>query len=282
MYKYHKPVLLDELIENIPFKKNDIVIDCTFGFGGHSKEILKIIGKKGLLLGLDQNIPTIKIMQDEMANEFSDYDWHLRYGNFRNLNKILTRIEFNDKPNVIIFDLGISSYQIDKANLGISFQRAEPLDMRLSKSDSKLTAEFLVNKWSEKDLANIFFEYGEERFSRRIAKKIIEYRKNKYIEDSLELAEIVKSAIPKRFWHLKRHPATKTFQAIRIAVNDELNALRNALPQALEVLDVKGYLGIITFHSLEDKIVKDFLEKKAVIVYVLKNFLNAYVIIKKV
>lgn len=263
MYEYHTPVLKDEVIEFLKPHKGDKVIDCTFGFGGHSQELLKKISKKGKLIGIDQSLPTIKIVKEKFSEKFNGYDWDLFYGNFRNLTKILNRNNFDEKVDIILFDLGISSYQIDKAKLGISFLEDEYLDMRMSKSDSELTAARIVNKWSEEQLIRIFSEYGEERFSRRIARAIVANRKKKFIKTSKQLVDIVLEAVPKKFWPKKKHPATKIFQALRIAANDELEAIKEALPQALSYLKPKGRLGIITFHSLEDKIVKNFFRQES-------------------
>lgn len=249
----HKSVLLKETIESLNLKNNSVVVDATFGGGGHSKEILKII-EKGKLIGIDA---------DEKAIEESDLKNDERVilvnDNFENLENILEDLKI-EKVDAILADLGWSSDQL--VGKGMSFQEDEQLDMRLSESQ-EISAKDIVNKYEQKELERIIRENGEEKFWKIIVKRIIEYRKEKEIEGTVELAEIVKNAIPEKFRHTKMNLATKTFQALRIEVNQELKNLEKFIPQAIERLNLGGRLAIISFHSLEDRIVKNIFRENA-------------------
>ncbi|MFZ2975346.1 MAG: 16S rRNA (cytosine(1402)-N(4))-methyltransferase RsmH [Candidatus Moraniibacteriota bacterium] len=249
----HKSVLLKEVIESLNLKSESVVVDATFGGGGHSKEILKIINS-GKLIGIDA---------DEKAIEESDLKSDERVilinDNFENLENILEKIGI-EKVDAILADLGWSSDQL--VGKGMSFQKDEQLDMRLSESQ-EISAKNIVNEYEQKELERIIRDYGEEKFWKIIVKKIIEYRKEKKIETTQELADIVKNAIPEKFRHSKLNLATKTFQALRIEVNQELKNLEKFIPQAIERLKPKGRLAIISFHSLEDRIVKNIFRENA-------------------
>ena len=249
----HKPVLLNETIEVLNLKEGDIVVDATFGGGGHSCEILKII-ETGKLIGIDA---------DEKAIEESDLKNDDRVilvnDNFENLENILEKIRI-EKVDAILADLGWSSDQL--IGKGMSFQEDEELDMRLSK-DQEISAKIIVNKYEQRELERIIRDYGEEKFWKIIVRKIVEYRAEKEIETTKELAEIVRKAIPEKFRYAKTNLATKTFQALRIEVNQELANLEKFIPQAIERLNLGGRLAIISFHSLEDRIVKNIFRENA-------------------
>lgn len=248
----HKPVLLKESIELLNLKAGDIVVDATLGSGGHSKAILNQIGETGILVGIDvdeNNIVKFKV--DERVFLIND--------NFTNLENILKNLKIG-KVNAVLADLGWSSDQLE--GRGMSFRIDEKLDMRLDRNQ-KLTAKEIINEYSEKELGAIMREYGEEKFWKNIARKIIEYRKNKKIETTGELAEIVKLAIPHKFRYGRISPATKTFQALRIEINKELENLEKFIPQAIGALAPGGRLAIISFHSLEDRIVKNRFRENA-------------------
>ncbi|HRY82260.1 MAG TPA: 16S rRNA (cytosine(1402)-N(4))-methyltransferase RsmH [Candidatus Moranbacteria bacterium] len=278
----HKPVLLSETIEALNLKKGDVVVDATFGQGGHSREVLKRIGSKGIIVGIDTDEDVIKnfaefpISKSQFPNNFQipiykKENIFLVNSNFNNLEIILKIIGI-EKVDAILADLGWSSDQLK--GKGMSFQEDEELDMRLSLRTTKLTnyekinsenlsAKDIVNNYSEEELGRIIRKYGEEKFWKNIARKIVEYRKDKKIEKTKELAEIIKTAIPEKFRHTKLNPATRTFQALRIEVNEELENLEKFIPQAIKVLKPKGRLAIIAFHSLEDRIIKDKFRENA-------------------
>jgi len=249
----HIPVLQKQVLEYLNPKPNENFIDATFGAGGHSAAILKENGPHGKILGIELDAELLKIA--ELRKRLI-----LAQGNFVNLKEIVENNNFKNISGILI-DLGFSSWHIEKSGRGFSFQKNEPLDMRFS-SDSDLTAKEILNQWPEKEIENILKEYGEERFAKRIAKKIYEVRKIKSINTTFELVGIIKKSVPKWYQRQRINPATRTFQALRIAVNDELNNLRKFLPQALEILNPDGRLVIISFHSLEDRIVKNFFRKK--------------------
>lgn len=250
----HKAVLLGEAIENLNLKGGAVVVDATFGAGGHASEILKKIGNNGTLIAIDVDAEAIEKLKTA-KNIVAVND------NFANLGKILEELKI-EKVDAILADLGISSDQLENEKYGLSFQKEAPLDMRLDKK-SKLTAWIIVNKYEPKDLEKIIKEFGEERFARNIAKKIIGYRKVKNIETTTELTCLIKGAVPERYRKGKIHPATRTFQALRIAVNKELENLEKFIPLAIEALSSEGRLAIISFHSLEDRIVKNMFRKNA-------------------
>ena len=266
----HVPVLKDEVINSLNIKSGDIVVDATLGGGGHSREILKKIKGKGILIATDadpdviNNFAEFPVSNFKFPNKFQIpifkfENIYLVNDNFSNLEKILEAIGIN-KADGIIADLGWSSDQL--SGKGISFQKNEPLDMRLS-GKGDLTALRVVNEYSQDDLKKILREYGEEKCARNIAKKIIEYRKRKKIETTGELAEIVRGSIPEKYRHGKINPATRTFQAIRIEVNQELENLKKFIPEAIKVLSPGGRLVVISFHSLEDRIIKNIFRENA-------------------
>ena len=246
----HYSVLLEETINGLNINPNGIYVDATLGYGGHSEQILKRI-KKGFLFAFDQDEEAIFYGQQRLTQVSPNFK--IIYANFAELKERLAE-ENVTKVDGIIFDLGLSSPQIDEAGRGFSFQKEAPLDMRMDKN-SVLTAKEVVNNYSLEVLVNIFFTYGEEKFSKNIAKNIIKARAEKPIETTLELVEIIKSAVPFQYF-IKNHPERPIFQAIRIEVNSELKVLSKALEDALGLLAPGGRICVITFHSLEDRIVK--------------------------
>ena len=251
----HIPVLQKEVIEHLEPKPNQNFIDCTIGEGGHTKAILEKNGPDGKVLGIEfdpwlyKKLLTSKIDRLILVND-----------SFVNLKEIVRKEKFGPVLG-ILFDLGFSNWHLEESGRGFSFLKNEPLDMRYNPEDP-LTAEKILNNWPEEEIEKILREYGEERFARRIARGIIEERKIKPIKTTFQLVEIVKQATPGWYHQRKIHPATRTFQALRITVNDELNNLKEALPQALEILKKGGKLAVISFHSLEDRIVKNFFREK--------------------
>ena len=251
----HKPVLLKECIEGLNIKKDGIYVDGTLGGAGHSKEILRNLSEKGLLIGIDRDEEALNAAKQNLK-EFKNVKYI--HGNHDDIKEILEDIGI-DKVDGILLDLGVSSYQLDERNRGFSYLGENELDMRMDKSQS-LTAKIVVNTYKEEDLANIIYEYGEEKFSRSIARNICKYRKQKEIETTKELVEIIENSIPKSK-QTGGHPAKKTFQAIRIEVNNEIKPLEKTVEDCIDVLVPKGRLCIITFHSLEDRAVKNAYNK---------------------
>ncbi len=258
MKQKHIPVLLQEVLFYLQPEKNKNFIDATLGFGGHAREILNRTSPNGLLLGIDRDEEaldiTISIMSKEFGKRFIPF-----YGNFSLIDEAAKGFKVDGG---IIADLGVSSYQLDEKSRGFSFRGNDPLDMRMDKNE-KITAEKVVNEFSREILEKIFLEFGEEKFAKRIAERIARERELKRITTTMELANIIEKAIPRRFWPKNIHPATKTFQAIRITVNKEIDSLIGFLPKAVSILEPKARLGVISFHSIEDRIVKDFFVKKA-------------------
>lgn len=251
----HVPVLLNEVIEYLNIKENGTYVDCTLGGGGHSFEILKRLSKNGKLIGIDQDIKAIEASKERLK-DFNNVIYV--HDNFYNIDTILKGIG-TEKVDGIIMDLGISSYQIDNPERGFSYMKDSPLDMRMN-TDNSLTAFDVVNNYSQDELTRIFREYGEERFAKRIAGFIVNERNNKSISSTSELVSIIKNAIPMKFQR-NGHPAKKVFQAIRIEVNKELDVIDNALENGINHLGDKGRIAVITFHSLEDRIVKNKFKK---------------------
>lgn len=249
----HISVLLEESIKYLNLKSDSKIIDCTLGYGGHSSEILKRI-PNGFLYSFDQDKEAIKYSDERLKKIGTNYK--IINSNFVNLKE---NIEY--EVDGILYDLGVSSPQLDTDYRGFSFHSDARLDMRMNQ-DSKLDAYKVVNEYSYEELRDIFYKYGEEKFSNSIAKKIVEERENKKIETTLELVEIIKSAVPDKYKR-EHHPARKIFQAIRIEVNDELDVLRKSLTDALDLIKVGGRICVITFHSLEDKIVKDIFKENS-------------------
>lgn len=243
----HKSVLFDEAIESLNIDKSKIILDGTAGGGGHSREIAK---RAGRLIAVDQDPDAIKVLHERL-DLFDNVT--IVQNNFSNVKDILKE-QGIEKIDGMLLDLGVSSFQLDTAQRGFSYHADAPLDMRMSKSG--LSAKDVVNTYSEAELADILFRYGEEKFARRIAKNIVLHRQNKEIETTGELVDIIKESYPKAKMR-DSHPARKTFQAIRIEVNAELDALEKTLDSALDCLSSGGRLSIITFHSLEDRMVKE-------------------------
>ena len=253
----HKPVMLEECISGLNIKKDGIYVDGTLGGAGHSKEILKRLSNNGLLIGIDRDEEALKAAKDNLK-EFKNVIYV--HNNHDNIKEILEELKI-DNVDGILLDLGVSSYQLDERNRGFSYLGENELDMRMDKSQ-KLTAKEVVNKYKEEDLANVIYEYGEERFSRQIAKNICRYRKEKEIKTTKELVDIIEKSIPKKFQN-DGHPAKRTFQAIRIEVNNEIKPLYSTVLNSIDCLKPGGRLAIITFHSLEDRAVKNaYIEAK--------------------
>ena len=248
----HEPIMLDECIENLKIKSNGIYVDGTLGGAGHSSKIIQNLGADGLLIGIDRDKDALAA-SSERLKEYKNvkYVW----GNHEQIKEHVEKLGIA-KVDGILLDLGVSSYQIDEATRGFSYTKNARLDMRMNK-EQNLTAEEVVNNYSKEDLADIFFKYGEEKFSKRIAEKIVNERSQKRIETTYELADLIRSAVPKdAIDSFKR-----VFQALRIEVNGELKDLENAIRDSVEILNDGGRICIITFHSLEDRIVKSaFLE----------------------
>lgn len=252
----HKPVMLKEVLQYLDLKPGEIVIDATIGLGGHSVEILKAIGEKGLLIGIDRDNEVLDIAKERLRKIADNFV--LFNTSYDKIPEILDELKISS-VNKMLFDLGFSSFHIEKSGRGFSFMRLdEPLDMRYSMSTS-ITAADILNTYDEKELEHIFWTYGEEPFAKKLSKKIVEARKTKKFVFVRDLVEIVEKVIPKA----KKHKATKIFQALRIVVNDELNLLQRALNNALYLLSPKGRLAILTYHSLEDRIVKNFFKSNA-------------------
>lgn len=247
----HKPVMLSECIEGLNIKPDGIYVDGTLGGAGHSKEIAKRLSKDGLLIGIDRDDDALKAAKENLK-EFQNVKFVK--DNHDNIKQILEDLEI-EKVDGILLDLGVSSYQLDERNRGFSYLGENELDMRMDKTQ-ELTAQKVVNTYSEEKLANIIYEYGEERFSRQIAKNICEERKQKEIVTTKQLVEIIEKSIP-RSKQNDGHPAKRTFQAIRIEVNDEIKPLYNTIKNCIDCLNDNGRLCVITFHSLEDRAVKN-------------------------
>ena len=252
----HKPVLLNECIENLNMRNNGIYVDGTLGGGGHSYHILKKLNGTGMLIGIDRDMDAIKAATKRLA-EFNNFK--TVHDNHANILNILKDLNISGVDGILL-DLGVSSYQLDEADRGFSYMNDAKLDMRMNRDD-KLSAYELVNKYSEEELCRIFIDYGEEKYSISIARKICQIRANKPIETTFELVDIIKSAMPKKALNEKQHPAKRVFQAIRIEVNQELEKLKQAVVDSIMALNNEGRLAIITFHSLEDKIVKHTYEE---------------------
>ena len=252
----HISVLLNECIEGLNIKEDGIYLDGTMGGAGHSKEIVKRLSKEGLLIGVDRDMEAICVAKERLA-DFPNVEFV--HDNHDNIKEILENLNI-DGVDGILLDLGVSSYQLDERNRGFSYMGDAELDMRMDKSQS-LTAKEVVNTYSEEDLANIIYEYGEERFSRVIARKICEVRKEKEISTTAELVSIIESVIPRK--KQDGHPAKRTFQAIRIEVNDEIKPLYNTVLHSIDCLKPGGRLCIITFHSLGDRAVKNAMNDAA-------------------
>jgi 16S rRNA (cytosine1402-N4)-methyltransferase len=252
----HIPVLQKEVQKYLDPQPNENFIDCTIGGGGHSAEILQKIAPRGKVLGIDWTPEAIKGLKKN-PNLIVVND------NFANLAAIVKEQKFN-KAKGILFDLGYSSWHLEGSSRGFSFQKKEPLDMRYS-LENQLTAGKIVNFWSKFEIEKILEEFGEEEFAEEISRQIVEERKQRPIETTVHLVAVIERAVPKSYLHGRLHFATKTFQALRIAVNGELQNIEKALPQALQVLERGGRLAVISFHSLEDRIVKEFFKNNSLV-----------------
>lgn len=255
-FNEHQSVLLAEVVENLAIKSDGVYIDATFGRGGHAEAILAALGPNGRLLAIDKDPQAVAFARQRYS---ADKRFVIRHGSFSNVVTFAKEENIYGKIDGILFDLGVSSPQLDDPDRGFSFMRAGKLDMRMDTS-SGIDAATWIAKISEKDLANVLFEFGEERHSRRIANAIVAARQETPITTTHQLAEIVAKAHPA--WQKGKHPATRSFQAIRIAVNRELDDLELGLEQGLEVLRVRGRLLVISFHSLEDRLVKQFMQQQ--------------------
>lgn len=251
----HVSVLLQESISSLNLLENSVVVDATLGYGGHSSNILERISK-GYLFAFDQDSEAIRYSTDRLSSIGTNFT--IIKSNFVNMKEELEKRGIN-KVDAVLFDLGVSSPQLDDESRGFSFHNDARLDMRMDR-DQKLSAYEIVNEYSEQDLARIFYKYGEDKFSKSVARRIVEYRKEKPIETTLELVEVIKSGVPMKY-RINKHPARQIFQAIRIEVNHELDVIEPALSQALELLNVGGRVAVITFHSLEDRLVKNYFKE---------------------
>lgn len=252
----HQSVLLNESIGALAIKPDGIYIDGTFGRGGHSQEILKHLNEQGRLIAIDKDPAAVEYAQDNFG---LDTRFQIVHASFASIKDCAIKLGVLGVVNGILLDLGVSSPQLDNPERGFSFMQQGPLDMRMDLTQAISAANF-INEAEADEMAFVFRTYGEERFAGRIARAIVELRKEKPITSTLQLAEIVKEANPK--WEKHKHPATRVFQAIRIHVNQELNELSLCLDQCLEVLASSGRLAVISFHSLEDRIVKQFMRDK--------------------
>lgn len=259
--KSHTSVLLEPAIQALNIKPAGTYIDATFGRGGHSQLILKHLGPKGRLIAIDQDPQAI-----EYANQtplFSkDHRFEIIHANFSQLEQICTKLQLTNKIDGILFDFGVSSPQLDQAERGFSFQKDGPLDMRMDPTTGISAAQLLQDKTSS-ELTKIFYIYGEERFAKKIADKIkLNINNNTHIETTLELADLIKATIPRKFHQPHKHPATKCFQALRIALNNELEVIEQILTQLPNIIAPQGRVAFISFHSLEDRIIKKFIQKE--------------------
>ena len=261
----HISVLLNECIQNLNLKDDSIIVDATLGYGGHSSEILKRI-PKGFLYAFDQDEEAIKSSKERLSKIGSNFE--IIHSNFVNMKAELEKRNIKHVDG-ILFDLGVSSPQLDNKERGFSYNGEARLDMRMDKRN-KLTAYEVVNEYSYEKLVQVLFKYGEEKYAKNIAKNIVQKREKKKIETTIELAEIVSESVPAKYKR-DHNPARKTFQAIRIEVNDELNVFTKSLNYALDLIDVNGRVCVITFHSLEDKICKEIFRKNSTVIEELKK-----------
>ncbi len=255
----HIPVLQKEILHYLDPKANENFVDATIGWAGHTLSILEMIEPDGQVLGIETDSDLYQELKNRETNESGLV---LVNDSYVNLENIVENYDFGP-INGILFDLGMSSWHLEKSGRGFSFQKNEPLDMRYSqKGENYLTAEKIINNWSYKEIEETLKKYGEERFSRSISKMIIEERKRLPIEETFQLVEVIRKSVP--IWYTKKriHFATKTFQALRIVVNQELDNIEKALPQALNVLEKGGKIAVISFHSLEDRLIKNFFKEK--------------------
>lgn len=254
----HVSVLLNECLEGLNIKENGIYVDGTLGGAGHSSEILKRLSNEGRLIGIDQDTDALKAAKERLK-DYSNVTFV--HSNFSNIENVLNNLNI-DGVDGILMDLGVSSYQLDEGERGFSYMKDAPLDMRMNR-ENDFSAYNVVNEYSEEDLYRIIRDYGEEKFAKRIASFIVENRQEKNIETTLELVEIIKNAIPAKARREGPHPAKRTFQAIRIEVNKELEIISKTILDGVKKLNKGGRMAIITFHSLEDRIVKNTFKELA-------------------
>ena len=254
----HKTVFAEEAVSYLNVREGSVVVDATFGNGGHSRAILERIGATGTLIAIDRDPDAVERMRQMPKPEAA---WYPVHENFRDLDRIVRHCGCT-AVHAILFDFGLSQFQIDASNRGFSFRRHEVLDMRMDPC-TPLTARDIVNTYTERDIADILYRYGEERHARRIARAIVARRDTQPFETSDELADVVMAVTPARFRYGRSHPATKTFQAFRIVVNDELESIRDGLTKAVEILAPGGRCVALSFHSLEDRIVKRIFRETA-------------------
>jgi 16S rRNA (cytosine1402-N4)-methyltransferase len=252
----HQSVLLEQAVDALVTDRDGFYVDCTFGRGGHSRKILDRLSHQGRLLVFDKDEEAIVIAQELAAQ---DARVSVRHGSFAEVQEAVSVLGMQGRVAGVLMDLGVSSPQLDDARRGFSFMKDGPLDMRMNTATGVSAGEWLAQA-DEQSIADVLFQYGEERYSRRIARAIVQRRQEKALRSTLELAELIKQAHPK--WEKHKHPATRSFQAIRIFINDELNDLEQSLPQMLEILMPGGRLVVISFHSLEDRMVKRFIQQQ--------------------
>ena len=252
-FNEHIPVLRDEALESLRISANGTYVDATYGRGGHSQSLLSRLGEQGRLLALDVDPTAVECARERHRD---DPRFSIVHSNFSEIRAVVEQASLLGGVDGVLFDLGVSSPQLDDAGRGFSFNKDGPLDMRMDQNRGESAADWLA-RVSEQDMADVFWRYGEERYSRRIARSLIRLREEARIDSTLALSEAVKSAHPR--WEPNRHPATRVFQAIRIHVNRELDALNEALAGVIDVLREGGRLVVISFHSLEDRIVKQFI-----------------------
>ena len=255
----HKPVLVEEVIDNLNLQSGDVVVDCTVGAGGHSLKMLQHIAPAGRLIGIDQDRDILKIASENLKHYKDNID--LLYGNFKDIDSLLKSIGI-ERVDAILYDLGVSSLQLDTPERGFSFKSDGPLDMRMDKA-AAISAFDLVNNLPRHELRKILSRYGQERYAGKIASLIVEKRKIAPIESTAVLSHIAAEAYPYKARFTRIHPATRIFQALRIAVNSELDNLEISLDKAVNILNTQGRLGVIAFHSLEDRIIKNTFKRYA-------------------
>ena len=261
MTNIHCPVLLDEVLLHLNPVDGKKYIDCTLGFAGHSREILKKIVPNGKLLGIERDNENIEKVEQSLQADFPTSCYKIVNNNFKNIKEVAEQEGFNGADG-ILFDFGVSSYHLDKSNKGFSFSRNDKLDMRFNENENNVTAEEIINTYSEQELIKILREFGEERYPRRIVFNILKERKLNPITTTTQLVSIIERSVPRKLWPKKIHVATKTFQALRIAVNHELEAIEQGVKGAIDVLGNGGILAVISFHSLEDRIVKNIFKEE--------------------
>ncbi len=262
MYKKHIPVLLNEVIGGLNLKFNYNVIDATLGGGGHAEKILQAIAPQGILIGFDLDPEAIKIAKKNLNRNKNKNRVIFIQGNYKDIkqNERLSKISING----ILLDLGLSLYQLQEKERGFTFLGQQSLDMRYDRNEKKINAEYIINNFKEEELADIFYRYGEEKLSRQIASLIVKRRAQEKIDSPEKLVRIIELIYKSKFKNRsKRHPATKIFQALRIYTNEEFNNIRDFLPEAIDILEPKGRLAVISYHSLEDKIIKEYFKKES-------------------